>query len=180
MCEIISTAKPQIDGGTVKGIAIMTKERSKALPDVPTALEQGLPNLEAYTWNAIFLPKWAAPEIVKKLHDATVDAVQSRALLVDGIHDCAIISQRSRPIRTTDHARQFYYGGRRAARRQIRSKSRARFPQPGPPAGERSWSRELRAELRYERLHRVHDWTLYADFLELEVDGKKVDYCPPV
>jgi len=35
------------------------------------------------------------------------------------------------------------------------------------------------AELRYERLHRVHDWTLYADFLELEVDGKKVDYCPP-
>jgi hypothetical protein len=36
------------------------------------------------------------------------------------------------------------------------------------------------AELRYERLHRVHDWTLYADFLELEVDGKKVDYCPPV
>ena len=28
------------------------------------------------------------------------------------------------------------------------------------------------AELRYERLHRVHDWTLYADFLELEVDGK--------
>jgi tripartite-type tricarboxylate transporter receptor subunit TctC len=48
LCEIISTAKPQIDGGTVKGIAIMTKERSKALPDVPTALEQGLPNLEAY------------------------------------------------------------------------------------------------------------------------------------
>jgi tripartite-type tricarboxylate transporter receptor subunit TctC len=44
------------------------------LPDVPTGLEQGLPNLEAYTWNAIFLPKAAAPEIVKKLHDATVEA----------------------------------------------------------------------------------------------------------
>jgi hypothetical protein len=36
------------------------------------------------------------------------------------------------------------------------------------------------AELRYERLHRGHDWTLYADFLELEVDGKKVDRCPRV
>ena len=35
------------------------------------------------------------------------------------------------------------------------------------------------AELRYERFHCVHDWTLHADFLELEVDGKKVDYCPP-
>jgi len=34
------------------------------------------------------------------------------------------------------------------------------------------------AELRYKRLHRVHDWTLYADCLELELDGKKVDYYP--
>jgi hypothetical protein len=34
------------------------------------------------------------------------------------------------------------------------------------------------AELRYERLHRVHDWMLHADCLELEVDGNKVDYCP--
>ena len=46
LCEIVSTAKPQIDGGTVKAIAIMTKERSKALPNVPTALEQGTPNLK--------------------------------------------------------------------------------------------------------------------------------------
>ena len=33
------------------------------------------------------------------------------------------------------------------------------------------------AELRYERLHGVRDWRLYADCLELEADGKKVDYC---
>src|ERR1700730_1235580 len=77
LCEIISTAKPQIDGGTVKGIAMMTKERSKVLPNVPTGIEQGVPNLEAYTWNAIFLPKGAPAEMVKKLHDATVDAMQS-------------------------------------------------------------------------------------------------------
>ena len=77
LCEIVSTAKPQIDGGTVKGIAIMTKERSKALPNVPTALEQGTPKLEAYTWNAVFLPKGAAPEIVKKLHDTTVEAMKT-------------------------------------------------------------------------------------------------------
>src|SRR5947209_11228081 len=74
LCEVISTAKPQIDGGTVKPIAIMTKERSPALPNVPTGLEQGVPNLEAYTWNAIFLPKDAPAELVKNLHDATVEA----------------------------------------------------------------------------------------------------------
>ena len=77
LCEIISTAKPQIDGGTVKAIAIMTKERSKALPNVPTALEQGIPKLEAYTWNAIFLPKDAASDVVKRLHDATLEAMKT-------------------------------------------------------------------------------------------------------
>jgi tripartite-type tricarboxylate transporter receptor subunit TctC len=77
LCEVISTAKPQIDGGTVKPIAIMTKERSKALPSVPTGLEQGAPNLEAYTWNAVFLPKGVPADVVKKLNDATVAAMKT-------------------------------------------------------------------------------------------------------
>jgi tripartite-type tricarboxylate transporter receptor subunit TctC len=77
LCEIVSTAKPQIDGGTVKAIAIMTKERSPALPNVPTGIEQGVPNLEAYTWNAIFVPKGTPAEIVKKLHAATVEAMKT-------------------------------------------------------------------------------------------------------
>jgi len=77
LCEIVSTAKPQIDGGTVKPIAIMTKERSPALSNVPTGLEQGTPNLEAYTWNAIFLSKGAPADVVKKLHDATVEAMKT-------------------------------------------------------------------------------------------------------
>src|SRR5262249_54915749 len=75
--EVISTAKPQIDGGTVKPIAIMTKERSPALPNVPTGIEQGTDKLEAYTWNALFLPKGAAPDVVKKLNDAALQAMNT-------------------------------------------------------------------------------------------------------
>src|SRR4051812_46056992 len=56
LCDIITTAKAQIDAGTVKLIAILSKERSPALPNVPTAMEQGF-NVDAYTWNAFFLPK---------------------------------------------------------------------------------------------------------------------------
>ena len=37
LCEIISTAKPQIDGGTVKAIAIMTKTRSPVEPNLATS-----------------------------------------------------------------------------------------------------------------------------------------------
>jgi tripartite-type tricarboxylate transporter receptor subunit TctC len=76
LCEIMSTAKPQIDGGTVKALAILTKQRSPALPNVATAAEQGL-DVEAYTWNAIFLPKSTPDAIVKKLNDATLQAMHS-------------------------------------------------------------------------------------------------------
>jgi tripartite-type tricarboxylate transporter receptor subunit TctC len=79
LCEIASTAKPQIDGGAVKPIAMLTKQRSPALPSVPTAAEQGL-NVEAYTWNAIFLPKGAPADIVKKLHDAALAAMHTPAV----------------------------------------------------------------------------------------------------
>jgi len=77
LCEIITTAKPQIDGGTVKGLAILDSKRSPALPNLPTAAEQGTDNLIAYTWNAIFLPKGAPEPIVSKLHDAALAAMHT-------------------------------------------------------------------------------------------------------
>ena len=80
MCEVISTVKPQIDGSRVKPITIMSKERSKALPSVPTGLEQGVTNLEAATWNAIFLPKGTPVDVVKKLNDATIQAMKTPAV----------------------------------------------------------------------------------------------------
>jgi tripartite-type tricarboxylate transporter receptor subunit TctC len=79
LCDIITTAKPQIDGGTVKAIAILTKQRSRVLPDVPTAIEQGF-DVEAYTWNAFFLPKGTPEAIVRKLNQATVKAMKTPAL----------------------------------------------------------------------------------------------------
>ena len=79
LCDIISTAKPQIDGGTVKPIAILTKERSPVLPNVATAIEQGF-DVEAYTWNAFFLPKGTPAAIVQKLNHATVEAMKTPAV----------------------------------------------------------------------------------------------------
>ena len=79
LCEIISTAKPQIDGGRVKAMAIMTKERSPVEPNLPTTLEQGL-DVQAYTWNALYLPKGAPADVVKKLNEATVAAMTTPAV----------------------------------------------------------------------------------------------------
>jgi len=79
LCEIISTAKPQIDGGRVKALAIMTKERSPVQPNLPTTLEQGL-DVQAYTWNAIYLPKGAPADVVKKLNEAAIAAMTTPAV----------------------------------------------------------------------------------------------------
>jgi tripartite-type tricarboxylate transporter receptor subunit TctC len=76
LCDIIATAKPQIDGGTVKGLAILTKDRASVLPNLPTALEQGT-DAQAYTWSAIFLPKGAAPAVVQQLNNAVVQAIHT-------------------------------------------------------------------------------------------------------
>jgi tripartite-type tricarboxylate transporter receptor subunit TctC len=77
ICEVVTTIKPQLDAGTIKGIALLDSNRSKALPDLPTAEEQGTKDLIAYTWNAIFLPKGAPEPIVKKLNGAMLDAMHS-------------------------------------------------------------------------------------------------------
>ncbi len=80
LCDIMTTAKPPIEAGSVKGLAVLDRHRSAALPQVPTAVEEGVPGLIAYTWNAIFLPKNAPGAVVKRLHDAAVTAMHSQAV----------------------------------------------------------------------------------------------------
>ncbi len=77
LCQAITAAKAQIDGGTVRALALLDAMRSPALPNVPTALEQGFKGLEAYTWNALFLPKNAPAAVVKTLNAAAVQAIKT-------------------------------------------------------------------------------------------------------
>lgn len=79
LCDIITTAKPQIEAGAIKPIAILTDTRSPALPQVRTAIEQGL-DVQAYTWNAFFVPKGTPQPIVDKLNHAMVEAMHTPEL----------------------------------------------------------------------------------------------------
>jgi tripartite-type tricarboxylate transporter receptor subunit TctC len=69
-CDQIVNLVPQIQAGTIKAIAIATKERSPSLPNVPTTKEGGLPEYEVSAWNAVFAPKGTPPDITAKLVDA--------------------------------------------------------------------------------------------------------------
>jgi tripartite-type tricarboxylate transporter receptor subunit TctC len=76
MCDQIVNLVPQIQAGTIKAYAVALRERSPALPDVPTTKEAGLPEFEVTAWNAMFAPKGTPPEVVKKLNDALVKALK--------------------------------------------------------------------------------------------------------
>lgn len=78
-CDQIVNLVPQIQAGTIKALAIATPERSPSLPDVPTTKEGGLPDYQVSAWNAVFAPKGASPEIVAKLNDALVKALDDEA-----------------------------------------------------------------------------------------------------
>jgi tripartite-type tricarboxylate transporter receptor subunit TctC len=59
-----------IEGGQIKAIAVLGRERSPGLPQVASAHEQGLADMDADTWSAIFLPKATPADIVQKLNAA--------------------------------------------------------------------------------------------------------------
>jgi len=77
ICNIITTALPEIQAGLVKPITITSKERSPLLPDLATAQEQGVAGFDAYTWDAVFLPKGTPEPIVRRLNGAIVETVNT-------------------------------------------------------------------------------------------------------
>jgi tripartite-type tricarboxylate transporter receptor subunit TctC len=80
VCPTITTAIAQIEAHLVQAPAVLTRGRSANLPDVASAQEQGLKDFEAYSWNAMFLPKATPGSIVEKLHAATIAAMDTPAL----------------------------------------------------------------------------------------------------
>ena len=61
-------ALPQIKEGKVRGLAVTGKERSPALPDLPTVSEAlALPDYEALNWQGLFLPAGTPQPIVDRI-----------------------------------------------------------------------------------------------------------------
>jgi tripartite-type tricarboxylate transporter receptor subunit TctC len=70
ICNYISTAVGALEAKQVKALATLTDKRAKALPDIPTADEQGLKGFDVSAWNAIFMPKATPAPIVKQVNEA--------------------------------------------------------------------------------------------------------------
>jgi tripartite-type tricarboxylate transporter receptor subunit TctC len=71
---------PQMKGGKLRAIASTWNRRIAALPDLPTAQEQGFPNVVIGHWSGVFAPKGTPVEILDRMNKAVDLALKSSEL----------------------------------------------------------------------------------------------------
>ncbi|MBR0654806.1 Bug family tripartite tricarboxylate transporter substrate binding protein [Plastoroseomonas arctica] len=76
----LSSSLGHIRGGTLRPIATLAAQRASALPDVPTAREQGFPNIELLGWNGFFAPARTPAPILAKLQQEIAAAARHPAV----------------------------------------------------------------------------------------------------
>jgi tripartite-type tricarboxylate transporter receptor subunit TctC len=85
----LSTTLPQIRSGKVKGLGVSSRQRSPLAPELPTMIEEGIPDYEMIGWFAAFAPAKAPRPVVEKLNGAIKAAIDDKmvqeALLTVGI-----------------------------------------------------------------------------------------------
>ena len=68
MFDNLPSALPQIRGGKLRALAVTSRERANALPDVPTVAESGLPGFEASSWFGLLAPTGTPREVVVRVN----------------------------------------------------------------------------------------------------------------
>jgi tripartite-type tricarboxylate transporter receptor subunit TctC len=66
--DVLTLALPQVKANTVRALAITSAQRDPLLPDVPTAAEQGFPQLEGGPWFGFFVPAQTPRPVIDWLH----------------------------------------------------------------------------------------------------------------
>ncbi len=78
--DALPNSLPHIRSGSMRALAILSRARTPALPDVPTMGEL-IPGFEATTWNGVGAPKGTPPEIVERLNREINAGLQDAGLL---------------------------------------------------------------------------------------------------
>lgn len=78
MVAQLSTAKPLVESGQLRALAVASPRRSAVLPDVPTLAEAtGVAGLEAVSWYALMAPARTPAAIVARLNEAVSAAMKA-------------------------------------------------------------------------------------------------------
>lgn len=81
LCDQVTNALPQIQAGTLHGIAITSSERLEQLKDVPTTAELGMPEVSYTMWHGLYVAKGTPKETIGALNSALRKALSDPGLL---------------------------------------------------------------------------------------------------
>ena len=73
--ENVLSASPHVASGKLRAIATSGRTRSRALPEVPTVAESGLPGFEVVLWQGLLAPAGTPRAIIDRLHAGVVASV---------------------------------------------------------------------------------------------------------
>ena len=76
MFNAMPAAMPHVQTARLRALAVTTAKRSLGAPEVPTIAESGLPGYDLSSWNGILAPAGTPREIITRLRDETVRALQ--------------------------------------------------------------------------------------------------------
>jgi len=77
----VIAALPQIKAGKLRPLAILARERHPQLPDVPTIVEEGYPDLTVATWFALLVPAKTPPEVAQRVNAEVMNALRAPEVL---------------------------------------------------------------------------------------------------
>src|SRR3954463_6958869 len=76
MIDAVTTMVPNINAGQVRALATTGPKRSAVAPDVPTAIEAGIPGYDATIWLGFMAPAGTPKPVLEKLNAAVNEAVK--------------------------------------------------------------------------------------------------------
>jgi tripartite-type tricarboxylate transporter receptor subunit TctC len=80
MFATAASVVPHIRSGKVRALAVTPIRRTAVFPDLPTIDELGLKGFDATTWHGLVAPAKTPPDVIAKLHRATVEALKDPAV----------------------------------------------------------------------------------------------------
>lgn len=82
-------AIPHVQAGRLKGLAITGEKRTRALPDLPTYAEAGMPNYAPKTWQGVVAPAGTPKAIIERLSKEMAKAL-SIPLLIERLDNAGM------------------------------------------------------------------------------------------
>jgi tripartite-type tricarboxylate transporter receptor subunit TctC len=74
-------AGPHVAGGRLRALAVTSRERLAAMPELPTVAESGLPGYESSQWYGLLAPAGTPPEILDLLNARVANIMQSSDMI---------------------------------------------------------------------------------------------------